>query len=417
MDRVLGIVLAGGGGQRLLPLTKERSKPSVPFAGKYRIIDFVLSNCINSGIRQIYVLTQYRSGSLNVHIQEAWGISSSGLDDYIYCVPAQQKSGLDWYKGTADAVRQNIDLIMNRNIDFVLILSGDHIYKMDYRQLINFHKARKADVTLSAIRVKKDSAKNTFGVFEVDNEYRLKGFEEKPTVPKTLPDNHEYSFISMGVYVFNIDVLLKVLEKPDDDFGRDVIPKVFGTHKVFIYDYESENSIQDFIARVVNGKRECILVDKTRDSNYWRDVGTIDSYYEANMDLIGIDPGFNLYGQKWPFRTYQRKLPPSKFILGGIAQDSVVSEGCIISGGIVRRSILSPGVVVERDAVIEDSILLDDVIVEPMARVRRAIIDKQATISNGSVIGYDHQADKNRGFTVSNTGIVIIPKNTYINKS
>jgi glucose-1-phosphate adenylyltransferase len=410
MDRVLGIVLAGGGGQRLYPLTKERSKPAVPFGGKYRIIDFTLSNCINSGIRQVYVLTQYRSGSLNIHIQEAWGISSAGLNEYIYCVPAQQKSGLDWYRGTADAVRQNIDLITSRNIDHVAVLSGDHVYKMDYQQMINFHREKKADLTLSAIRVKKEVATKSLGVLEVDQDYRLRGFEEKPVAPKTLPDSSDYVLASMGVYLFNVDVLLDVLKQQEDDFGRDIIPKILHTHKVYIYDYETRNSIQDYIAEVKNGKRELVLTYRTRDSGYWKDVGTIDSYYEASMDLVRIDPGFNLYGQKWPIRTYQRKLPPSKFILGGIALDSIVSDGCIVSGGTVRRSVLSPGVVVERDAVVEDSIILDDVIIEPMARIRKSIIDKQVVIRSGSVVGYDHNYDKKRGFTLSDSGVVVVPK-------
>jgi glucose-1-phosphate adenylyltransferase len=417
MDRILGVILAGGGGHRLYPLTKERSKPSVPFGGKYRIIDFTLSNCINSGIRQVYVLTQYRSGSLNIHIQEAWGISSSGLNEYIYCVPAQQKSGLDWYRGTADAVRQNIDLITSRETDYVLILSGDHLYKMDYRQILNFHKNKKADLTMSAIRIKKEIAANTLGVLEVDKDYRLRGFEEKPVYPKTLPDNSDYVLASMGVYIFNVDVLLKILKQPDDDFGNDVIPKILGTHKVYIYDYETENSIQDNIAEVNNGKRELVLTYRTRDSSYWRDVGTIDAYYKASMELVGIDPVFNLYGQRWPFRTYSSKLPPSKFIIGGIAQDSIVSEGCIVSGGIVRRSVLSPGVVVEKDAVIEDSIIFNDVIVEPLARVRRAIIDKSVIIGKGVVVGYNIESDKRHGFTISEGGIVVVPRNSNVQSS
>ena len=414
MDRLLAIVLAGGQGERLYPLTRERSKPSVPFGGKYRLIDFTLSNCINSGLRKIYVLTQYRSGSLNIHIQEAWGISSSGLEDYIYCVPAQQKAGLDWYRGTADAVRQNLDLVIRQNLDHVLILSGDHIYKMDYRQLLDFHRRRKADLTLAAIRVKKEQAIGTFGVLEVAPDNRLVGFEEKPVQPKTIPDAPEYAFASMGVYVFNIATLRTALKTSGDDFGKEILPFMMSVSNVFVYDYEKENKIQDVIVQVKDGRRENILVDRTRDSSYWRDVGSIDSYYEASMDLVGIDPVFNLYGQKWPFRTYHRKVPPSKFVLGGMAQESIVSEGCIISGASVRHSILSPSVVIERDSGVENSILFDDVIIEPFVRIKRTIIDKEVIVKSGALLGYNFEADKQRGCTISDGGIVVVPKGVEI---
>ncbi len=414
MDRLLAIVLAGGQGERLYPLTRERSKPSVPFGGKYRLIDFTLSNCINSGLRKIYVLTQYRSGSLNIHIQEAWGISSSGLEDYIYCVPAQQKSGLDWYRGTADAVRQNLDLVTRQNLDQLLILSGDHIYKMDYRQLLDFHQRRKADLTLAAIRVKKEQAIATFGVLEVATDNRLVGFEEKPMQPKTIPESPDYAFASMGVYVFNIATLRTALKTSGDDFGKEILPYMMSVSNVFVYDYEKENKIQDVIVQVKDGRRENILVDRTRDSSYWRDVGSIDSYYEASMDLVGIDPVFNLYGQKWPFRTYHRTVPPSKFVLGGMAQESIVSEGCIISGASVRHSILSPSVIIERDSDVESSILFDDVTIEPFVRIKRAIIDKEVIVKSGALLGYNFEADKQRGCTISDSGIVVVPKGVEI---
>ncbi len=414
MNRLLAIVLAGGEGQRLYPLTRRRSKPAVPFGGKYRIIDFTLSNCINSGIRRIYVLTQYRSGSLNVHIQEAWGISSSGLEEYIYCVPAQQKSGVDWYKGTADAVRQNLDLITRKNIDQVLILSGDHVYKMDYRQMLDYHRNKKAEFTLSAIRVKKELAASNFGVLEVNPEYRLIGFEEKPLHPKPIPGASEYALASMGIYLFNADTLIKLMDDTGDDFGKEIIPQMIKDDGIFVYDYEKENKIQDFMVQVISGKRENILVDRTRDSAYWKDVGSIDSYYETSMDLVGVDPDFNLYGFRWPFRTYQRQLPPSKFIIGGQAQESTVSEGCIISGGIVRHSILFPNVIVERDTFIESSIVFEDVVIEPFCRVRKAIIDKESVIKSGSSLGYDHEADKKRGCTISDNGVVVVPRNSKI---
>lgn len=414
MNRLLAIVLAGGEGQRLYPLTRRRSKPAVPFGGKYRIIDFTLSNCINSGIRQIYVLTQYRSGSLNVHIQEAWGISSSGLQEYIYCVPAQQKAGLDWYRGTADAVRQNLDLLTRKNIDHVLILSGDHVYKMDYRQMLNHHIAKNADFTLSAVRVEKEEAAGNLGVLEVDTNYRLIGFEEKPLVPKSIPGTPDYSLASMGIYLFNADKLIKLMESEGDDFGKEIIPSMIQTDGIYVYDYAEDNKIQDFVVQVINGKRENILVDRTRDSSYWKDVGSIDAYYETSMDLVGIDPAFNLYGLRWPFRTYQRQLPPSKFIIGGLAQESIVSEGCIISGGIIRHSILFPNVIIERDAFVESTIIFDDAVIEPLCRVRRAIIDKESVIKAGASLGFDHEADKKRGCTISDNGIVVVPRNTKI---
>jgi glucose-1-phosphate adenylyltransferase len=414
MNRLLAIVLAGGEGHRLYPLTRRRSKPAVPFGGKYRIIDFTLSNCINSGIRQIYVLTQYRSGSLNVHIQEAWGISSSGLQEYIYCVPAQQKAGLDWYRGTADAVRQNLDLLIRKNVDHVLILSGDHVYKMDYRQMLNYHIAKNADFTLSAVRVKKEEAAGNFGVLEVDADYRLVGFEEKPLKPKSIPDALDYALASMGIYLINVDKLMKLMESEGDDFGNEIIPRMVNTDGVYVYDYTTENKIQDFVAQVINGKRENILVDRIRDSGYWKDVGSIDSYYETSMDLVGVDPAFNLYGLRWPFRTYQRQLPPSKFIIGGLAQESIVSEGCIISGGIARHSILFPNVIIERDAFIESTIIFDDVAIEPLCRIRRAIIDKESVIKAGASLGFDHEADKKRGCTISDNGVVVVPRNSKI---
>ncbi len=412
MERVLAIVMAGGLGERLKPLTRERAKAAVPFGGKYRLIDFTLSNCINSAVRRVFVLTQYRSASLQKHIQEGWGISSSGLGDFIYSVPAQQKTGADWYSGTADAVRQNLDMVKRRDIDQVLILSGDHVYKMNYLQMLSYHRSKNADLTISAIRVKKEMAIGRLGVLEVDNENRMVGFEEKPAEPKTIAGAPEDAFASMGVYMFNVDALQDVLQGREEDFGRDIIPRIVreGSKKVFVYDYEKDNRIEDYVVVVSDGKRRKVMVDRTRDSSYWRDVGTIDSYYEASMDLIGVDPLFNLYAEKWDLRTYQRILPPSKCIIGGKTPESSLCDGCIVSGGTVWRSILSPGVVVERDALVAESIIFDDVIIEPGARVRRAIIDKEARIQAGASIGYNAEADRKRGCTISEAGIVVVPK-------
>jgi len=415
MEKLQTIVMAGGIGERLQPLTMGRAKPAVPFGGKYRLIDFTLSNCVNSGLRRIFVLTQYRSGSLNVHVQEGWGISSSGLGEYIYTVPAQQKHGADWYRGTADAVRQNMDLLTRREFEHILILSGDHVYKMDYRQMLAYHKKKDAGLTISGIRVKKEQAASKLGVLAVDRNLRLIRFEEKPADPKTIPDSPEHVLASMGVYIFKMSALREALQGTEDDFGKEVIPRMTSKgYKVFVYDYENENRIEDFVVEVKEGRRNKVLVHRTRDSAYWRDVGDIDSYYEASMDLVGVDPLFNLYGEKWPLRSYQKPRPPTKCVLGGRIPDSLVSDGCIISGGGVGGSILSPGVVVENAALVESSIIFDDVIVEPGARIRRAIVDKESRIHAGATIGYDHEADTRRGCTVSPSGVVVIPKGANI---
>ena len=411
MDRVLTVILAGGAGERLQPLTEVRSKPAVPFAGKFRLIDFSLSNCINSGLRHIYVLVQYRSWSLQRHIQEGWGISGSRLGEYVYCVPAQQKVGTDWYHGTADAMRQNLDLLRGKGFEHVLILSGDHIYKMNYMQFLAYHGRMNANLTVSAIKVPKWQAAGNLGVFEVDGESKAIGFEEKPSQPKPIPDDPDHVLASMGIYVFNSDVLLEVLREGGDDFGKEIIPAIINRRSdVFLYNFAENNKIEDFVVQVEDGRRRNVLVDKTRDSSYWRDVGSLDSYYEASMDLISVEPLFNLYGEKWVFRTFERSLPPSKSIIGGRALESIVSDGCIISGGLVQRSILSPGVIVERDASVEDSIVFDDVIIEPGVRIRHAIIDKEAQIRTGMSIGYDLEADKRRGCTISDKGVVVVPR-------
>lgn len=412
MDHTLAIVMAGGTGERLLPLTRERAKPAVPFGGKFRLIDFTLSNCVNSGIRQIFVLMQYRLGSLQKHIQEGWAISSSGLGDFIYSVPAQQKAGTDWYNGTADAIRQNLDLIRRRkDIERVLILSGDHVYKMNYLQMLHYHMKHNARLSIAAARATTDEAAGKLGVLEADADYRITDFEEKPLRPKAMVNSPGHSLASMGVYIFDTSALIEAVTTPGDDFGRHIIPKLINDGlEIYAYDFEKENHIEDSVIKVTDGKREKILVDRTRDSAYWRDVGTIDTYYEASMDLLAVEPLFNLYGDKWPFRTYQRPLPPSKCIIGGVTLESIVCDGCIVSGGLVRRSILSPGVIVERDALVEDSIIFDDVIIEPRARIRRAIIDKETIVRSGVAIGYNAETDKRRGCTVSDAGITIVPK-------
>jgi glucose-1-phosphate adenylyltransferase len=385
MEKVLAIVLAGGAGERLQPLTRERSKASVPFAGKFRLIDITLSNCVNSGVRRIFVLTQYLSESLTRHIQDGWPISSSGLGDFIYSIPAQQKMGAIWYRGTADAVRQNLNLINKGDIAEVIILSGDHIYKMNYLQFLDYHRRHGASLSVSAVRTRKEEAAGRLGVLEVDKDFRLIGFEEKPAQPKTLPEAPDYALASMGIYIFNVDILIDVLQGEEQDFGKHIIPRMISSkNNIFVYDYAQENRIQDFEVKVQNGVREKLLVDKTRDSSYWKDVGTIDSFYEASVDLTAVDPAFSLYGEVWPLRTYQRQLPPSKCVIGGRVIDSIMSDGCIISGGTIEQSILSPSVIVEKDAYISQSVLFDNAYIEPGARIRRAIIDKECRISAGA---------------------------------
>ncbi len=415
MDKVLVIVMAGGAGDRLQPLTMGRSKGAVPFGGKFRLIDLTLSNCINSGLRHVFVLTQYLSESLNQHIQEGWSISSAGLGDYVYCIPAQQKLGEGWYGGTADSVRQNLDLIRKKDVDNVLILSGDHIYKMNYSQLVVYHNITKADMTISAVRVLKEKAAGTFAVLEADNSNRLVGFEEKPAQPKILVDAPDYALASMGIYVFKVDVLLKALEGEGDDFGKHIIPRMMSErHGIYVYDYEKENQIKDYEEIANGGQRQKVLVEKTRDSSYWKDVGSIDSYYEANMELLAVVPPFSLYGNRWPTRTYQRPLPPVKCIFNAQVSQSILCDGSIISGGTVCDSIISPGVVVEQDALVEKSIIFNDAIIEPGARIRHTIIDKECIIRTGVSIGYDRRADERRGFTISDNGIVVVPKGKEI---
>jgi glucose-1-phosphate adenylyltransferase len=411
MHRLLTVILAGGTGERLRPLTRVRSKPAVPFAGKYRLIDFPLSNCLNSGIRQIFVLVQYRSWSLQRHIQEGWGISSSRLGEYIYCVPAQQKIGDEWYQGTADAIRQNLDLLRGKNFDDVLILSGDHVYKMNYAQMLDFHRANRAGLTISAVRVPVEDAAGKLGVFEVDDGFRVRSFIEKPAEPKTVPGDDAHTLASMGIYIFKTDFLLKVLDEEGDDFGKHIIPGLVSSGPdIMLYDFARMNRIEDCVVQVDEGRRSKVMVERTRDSSYWRDVGDIDSYYEVNMDLIGVDPIFNLYTEKWLFRTFERSLPPSKCIIGGKTLESMVSDGCIISGGCVSRSILSPGVIVEKDAIVDDSVVLDDVTIEPGARVRHAIVDKEVKIKAGITVGYDLETDRRHGCYISPKGVVVVPR-------
>jgi len=405
MKDVLALILAGGKGERLHPLTIHRAKPAVPFGGKYRIIDFTLSNCINSQIRKIAVLTQYKSLSLQRHLALGWNLFSPEVGEYIISVPPQKRVGEDWYKGTADAVYQNVYMIEKEAPPYLLILSGDHIYKMDYSEMYEFHLAKGGDATIAAIEMESKKASD-FGVLEVDGESRVIGFEEKPKRPKTIPRNPKQSFVSMGIYLFKTEEVIQELK--DDalrdtahDFGKNIIPGMIAKKRVYAYNFKDENK---------------------KEAKYWRDVGTVDAYWEANMDLASVDPLFNLYDKEWPLRTYQGQYPPAKFVFAqeykggrlGIALDSIVSGGCIISGGRVQNSVLSPNVRIHSYAEVRESVIMENVDIGRHCKIRRAIIDKDVRIPPKTIIGYDLKMDRRR-FHVTPGGIVVIPKGIEIN--
>ncbi len=398
---VLAVVLAGGKGERLTPLTTPRAKPAVPFGGKYRIVDFTLSNCINSDIMKIAIITQYKSLSLDRHVQLGWQrLVSPELGEFIYTIPAQQQVGERWYEGTADAVFQNIFFIEKINLPYLLVLSGDHIYKMDYAEMLDFHLKNSALATIASIEVDTESAK-AFGVMQVDEDGRIIGFEEKPAYPKTISGNPGQCLASMGIYLFNTDDIINSLKKDADstsshDFGKNIIPELLKTGRVFAYNFRDENK---------------------KGASYWRDVGTIDAYWEANMDLVSVDPQLNLYDEYWPIRTHQRQSPPVKFVFAqeyeggrlGQALDSIVSDGCIISGGRIQNCVVSPNVRINSWANVQESILMENVEIGRRCKIRRAIIDKNVFIPSETVIGYDLEEDKKR-FHVSPNGIVVVPK-------
>lgn len=398
MKKVLALILAGGKGERLYPLTRDRTKPAVPFGAIYRIIDFTLSNCINSNLRKIYILSQYKSLSLNRHIQLGWNILSSTLGEFITVVPAQQRVNEQWYEGTADAIYQNIYLLQKDQPDLLLILSGDHVYKMDYREMINFHLEKGADATVAAAEMDKGLSKE-FGVIEIDDDdYRVTGFHEKPDYPKTVPAKPDKILASMGIYVFNTEILVRKLiedakKNTAHDFGKNILPAMVNKSGVFSYNCKNEKD----------------------ETCYWRDVGAIETYFESNMDLVSVSPLLNLYDPEWPIHTYHSPFPPAKTILNdeggrrGSALESIISGGCILSGGEVRRSLLSPNVRIESFAKVEDSILLEGVRVGEHVRIRRAIIDKESEIPPGMQIGYNMEEDAKR-FTVTESGIVVVPK-------
>jgi glucose-1-phosphate adenylyltransferase len=400
LDKTLSILLAGGVGTRLHPLTAERAKPAVPFAGKYRIIDFTLTNCLHSGLRRVLVLTQYKSHSLQKHLRDGWSIFNPECGEYITPIPPQMRTGETWYSGTANAIYQNLYLLERSGAETAIILSGDHIYRMDYAEMLKFHKEKGADLTIACMQTTLDDARS-FGVMGIDAAGHVVEFQEKPQSPKAMPDDPKSALVSMGIYVFNMDLLCRELkndhERPESqhDFGKDIIPHLIQESKVYAYRFGQTRG-------------------RVTPDRYWRDVGTIDAYYDANMDLLKPSPAMDLYQDDWPIRTYHNQNPPARMVAGesgadGILVNSILGSGSVIAGATVRRSILSSKVRVEEAAEVLDSILFDRVTVGRKAKLRRCIIDKEVKIPPGETIGYDLAKDAKR-FTVSEQGVVVVPK-------
>jgi glucose-1-phosphate adenylyltransferase len=409
LKRVLTMILAGGEGKRLMPLTMDRAKPAVPFGARYRIIDFVLSNFINSGLMKIKILTQYKADSLIKHVSRGYRLNSQ-FGFFIDFVPAQMRLGPDWYKGSADAIFQSLHIITDENPEQVVVFGADHIYKMDIRQMLRFHKEKEAEISITAIPVPIEEA-HKFGVMDVDEDGRLIGFAEKPANPKHMPGDETRALVSMGNYIFETDVLLDEIHRDSKnaesvhDFGRSIIPSSYQRRRVFVY---------DFATNVVPGQTE-------RERGYWRDVGDLTTYFNANMDLVSVAPVVDIHNRRWPLHTHYIQGPPAKFVFAdeksrrvGIATDSLVSEGCIVSGGHIDRTIISPFVRINSYSQVEESILLEGVEVGRYAKIRRAIIDKHVKIPPHMEIGFDHAKDQERGFTVTEDGLVVIPRDTVI---
>ena len=401
LDTTLTILLAGGRGARLEPLTADRAKPAVPFGGKYRVIDFTLSNCLHSGLRRILVLTQYKSHSLQKHLRDGWSIFNAECGDFITVVPPQMRTGSSWYSGTADALFQNLFLLERSEASRVLILAADHIYRMDYAALLKAHEEKAADLTVACMRVPVEEARRAFGVMATDADERILEFQEKPEEPKPIPGDPDSALASMGIYVFAIDRLRQALaedhERNDSthDFGQDLIPRLIGTHKVYAYRF--------------GGPRGRVTPDR-----YWRDVGTLDAYYEANMDLLKAKPPLDLYQRDWAIRTYHAQNPPARMVPGpdgkdGLLANSILGSGTVIDGGVVRHSILAARVHVHEDAVVENALLFDNVTVGAGARLRRCIVDKGVKIPPGETVGVDPAKDAAR-FKRSEKGVVVVPK-------
>jgi glucose-1-phosphate adenylyltransferase len=399
-DSTLTVILAGGSGRRLKPLTDDRAKPAVPFGGKYRIIDFALSNCLHSGLRRVLVLTQYKSHSLQKHLRDGWSIFNPELSEYITAVPPQMRKGDEWYRGTADAIFQNLYLLERSGAEQVLILSADHIYRMDYAAMLEAHRNNDADVTIAAMQVPMAEA-SAFGIMTVDTEQRITRFEEKPQTPSPLPDDSDHALASMGIYVFSMPILQQALaqdaadEDSHHDFGMDLLPRLLREKKLFAYRFGGE-------------------AGRVSADNYWRDVGTLDAFYQANMDLLKATPPLDLYQEDWDIRSYQVQAPPARTVPGeygteGIAINSIIAGGVEIAGGSVQQSILFPKVYVGDEAFVEESILFNGVRIGNNCRLRNCIIDKDVVVPDGTSIGHDTQQDSQR-FQRSPGGIVVVPK-------
>lgn len=399
LDKVVAIVLAGGVGARLAPLTLDRAKPAVPFGGKYRIIDFTLSNCLHSGVRKILVLTQYKSHSLQKHVRDGWSIFNPELNEFVTTVPPQMRTGADWYLGTADAVYQNLYLLERSQSDWVLILSGDHIYRMDYAAMLRFHIERNADLTVACMEVGLDEAR-AFGVMTTNDDGRIVSFAEKPEQPTAMPGHPDLAMASMGVYIFNKQSLVNILKDAKDgvvnhDFGNDVIPAMIDAASVYGYRFGADSG-------------------RVTPDRYWRDVGTLDAFYEANMDLLLPVPPMDLYQKGWPIRTYNGQHPPARTVPGesgneGIFINSIIANGTIIAGGNVQESVLCNNVFIDDESSVHRALLFDEVHVGKGAELRNCIVDKYVHIPDGEAIGVDLDADRQR-FTVTDKGIVVVPK-------
>jgi len=404
--KTLAIILAGGEGSRLQPLTKLRAKPSVPFGGKYRIIDFTLTNCLHSGLHRILVLTQYKSHSLQKHLRDGWSIFNPELGEYITPIPAQMRHGNKWYQGTADAIYQNSYLLERSDAEYTLILSGDHIYRMDYDSMTKTHQKHNADVTVACMKVPVEEA-NQFGVMTTDEDHKIIRFEEKPDQARPCDNDQDNALVSMGIYIFNTKFLISILEDDSQnehsshDFGKDILPELIKTHRVYSHRFGETDG-------------------RVSPDNYWRDVGTIDSYYQANMDLLKSIPPLDLYQDDWPIRSYQSQTPPARAVPGisgneGIFINSILSGGTIICGANVAHSVLFQNIFIDDSSIIEDSVIFDAVKIGKNVRLNKCIIDKNVSIPDGEVIGYDLTKDRQR-FTVTDTGIVVIPSGYVFEK-
>lgn len=404
MDKLLTMIMAGGKGERLYPLTKEKAKPAVSFGGTYKIIDFTLSNCLNSGIHRIYLLTQYSNATLDKHIRLGWSMFRHEMGEFLDNIPPQKLNVDWWYRGTADSIYQNINILERERPRQVLILSGDHIYKMDYRKMLEFHKEVHSDVTIACVELDIERSRQV-GIVAVDESYRVIGFQEKPSKPKPLPHDPTKALVNMGVYIFNTELLVREVifdakQETQHDFGRNILPRIYKKHNVYVYNFRDEQK---------------------KETSYWRDVGTLDSYYEANLELLEEKPVFNLFDQEWPIRTYQEQAPPAKIVASveggrppaGEVANSLIPSGCLITNAEVRHSVLSPFVRIDNHALVEDAIILRGAHIGHHARVRRAIIDEDISVPPHYSIGFDLKEDAKK-YTVTEQGIVVVPQGTIL---